>query len=59
MDTTGKEIAIYRYDGQGHAFLNDEEWALKMRKEQGFVGGDKEARDLAWNRIFEFLNKYL
>ncbi|CAB4403104.1 unnamed protein product [Rhizophagus irregularis] len=27
---------------EGHAFLNDEEWALKMRKELGFVGGDND-----------------
>ncbi|RIA90738.1 dienelactone hydrolase family-domain-containing protein [Glomus cerebriforme] len=60
MDETGKEISIYRYDGQGHAFLNDEEWALKMRKEQGFVGGDNnEIKALAWTRIYEFFNKYL
>uniref|UniRef100_A0A1D1XSX4 Protein usf n=1 Tax=Anthurium amnicola TaxID=1678845 RepID=A0A1D1XSX4_9ARAE len=59
VDEPGKEIAIYRYDGQGHAFLNDEEWALKMRKEQGFVGGDDEIKSLAWKRIYEFFNKYL
>lgn len=60
FDEPGKEIAIYRYDGQGHAFLNDEEWALKMRKELGFVGGDNdEIKSLAWGRIYEFFNKYL
>ncbi|CAB4383534.1 unnamed protein product [Rhizophagus irregularis] len=60
FDEPGKEIAIYRYDGQGHAFLNDEEWALKMRKELGFVGGDNdEIKSLAWKRIYEFFNKYL
>jgi len=60
VDEPGKEIAIYRYDGQGHAFLNDEEWALNMRKEQGFAGGDDdEIKSLAWKRIYEFFNKYL
>nr|CAG8456615.1 14708_t:CDS:2 [Entrophospora candida]CAG8482716.1 13237_t:CDS:2 [Entrophospora candida] len=53
---TGKEIAIYHYDGQGHAFLNNEEFAIKG---QTYPTGDKDAQDLAWNRIFEFLKKYL
>lgn len=59
MDAAGKEITIYRYDGEDHGFLNNEERALKMRKEQGFLDVNVKSQELAWNRIFEFFNKYL
>ncbi|CAI2177435.1 10671_t:CDS:2 [Funneliformis geosporum] len=59
LDASGKEIAIYRYDGEDHAFLNNEERSLKMRKEQGFLDFNIKNQELAWNRIFEFFNKYL
>lgn len=59
-DINNYDIQIYRYDNEGHGFLNDEEWALKMRKELGFAGGDnQEVKDMAWKRIYEFFNKYL
>ncbi|CAG8492046.1 12268_t:CDS:2 [Ambispora leptoticha] len=56
----GQPIEIYRYDGEGHAFLNNEPWAKERRKELGFVGGEnKEVQDLAWSRIFSLFNRYL
>ncbi|CAG8481323.1 12926_t:CDS:10 [Ambispora gerdemannii] len=43
----GQPIEIYRYDGEGHAFLNNESWAKERRKELGFVGGEnKEANGI-------------
>ncbi|ORY93886.1 dienelactone hydrolase [Syncephalastrum racemosum] len=60
------DVAIYRYPGQGHAFLNDDDWAIEKRKELGFV--DKAAeprseeqtiRDQAWSRIYVYFTKHL
>ncbi|CAG8731330.1 5182_t:CDS:1, partial [Acaulospora morrowiae] len=31
----GKEISIHIYEGEGHAFLNEGEWATQKRKELG------------------------
>ncbi|CAG8450464.1 6714_t:CDS:2 [Diversispora eburnea] len=60
FDVMNYDIQIYRYDNEGHAFLNDEEWSLNKRKELGYAGGEnQEVKDLAWKRIYEFFNKYL
>ncbi|KAI8060061.1 dienelactone hydrolase [Gongronella butleri] len=56
-----KDCTIYRYPEQGHAFLNDDDWAISKRKELGFVSKDidpkadeQSVRDLAWTRIMGF-----
>jgi carboxymethylenebutenolidase len=61
-----KEATIYRYPEQGHAFLNEDTWAVDKRKELGFVdknidpkADEKSVRDLAWSRITGFLVSHL
>ncbi|CAO3639687.1 unnamed protein product [Cunninghamella echinulata] len=61
-----KEATIYRYPHQGHAFLNDDDWAISKRKELGFVAKESDPkldeqsiRDLAWSRISAFLVAHL
>ncbi|CAO3691113.1 hypothetical protein G6F70_006525 [Rhizopus microsporus] len=61
-----KEVNIYRYPEQGHAFLNADTWGVNVRKELGFLEKDKDAiveekdiRDQAWGRIFNFFTKHL
>jgi carboxymethylenebutenolidase len=61
-----KEATIYRYPQQGHAFLNEDTWAIDKRKELGFVdknidpkADEKSVRDLAWSRITSFLITHL
>ncbi|KAJ2958965.1 hypothetical protein NQZ79_g5523 [Umbelopsis isabellina] len=55
------DVEIYRYPDLGHAFLNDETWSVKMRKELGMVDKSKDViheeeddRLRAWNRITQF-----
>lgn len=55
------DVEIYRYPELGHAFLNDEAWSVKMRKELGMVDKSKDTiheeeddRLTAWNRITQF-----
>lgn len=55
------EVEIFRYPNLGHAFLNDETWSVKMRKELGMVDKSKDViheeedeRSTAWNRIANF-----
>ncbi|GAB5587076.1 hypothetical protein Unana1_01976 [Umbelopsis nana] len=55
------DVEIYRYPALGHAFLNDESWSVKMRKELGMVDKNKDViheeeddRLTAWNRITKF-----
>lgn len=61
-----KEVTIYRYPEQGHAFLNEDTWAINKRKELGFVdknidpkADEKSVRELAWSRITGFLVTHL
>lgn len=60
------DVVIYRYPDQGHAFLNDDDWAIEKRKELGFVNKNVEPRseeqairDQAWSRIYAYFTKYL
>ncbi|KAI8580210.1 hypothetical protein K450DRAFT_238687 [Umbelopsis ramanniana AG] len=55
------DVEIFRYPNLGHAFLNDETWSVKMRKELGMVDKSKDViheeqdeRSAAWNRIANF-----
>lgn len=61
-----KDVQIYIYPEQGHAFLNDDDWSIEKRKELGFVGKDVEpvsaeqaVRDQAWGRIYDYFIKHL
>ncbi|KAG2235059.1 dienelactone hydrolase [Thamnidium elegans] len=61
-----KDPIVWRYPEQGHAFLNDDDWSVVMRKELNFVEKDIEpisaeqaVRDQAWERIFSYLTKHL
>lgn len=61
-----KDPIVWRYPEQGHAFLNDDDWSVVMRKELNFVEKDIEpisaeqaVRDQAWERIFSYLIKHL
>ncbi|KAI9492302.1 dienelactone hydrolase [Zychaea mexicana] len=56
-----KDVEIFRYPEQGHAFLNDLDWNVEKRKELGFVSKDidpktaeSDVRRLAWTRISNF-----
>ncbi len=45
-EQAGADVTVYSYPGQGHAFLNDE----------NLMGTyDKEAADLLWTRLVDFL----
>ncbi|KAI8097763.1 dienelactone hydrolase [Halteromyces radiatus] len=61
-----KHVTLYRYPEQGHAFLNEDTWAIQKRKELGFVSKDidpkldeQSVRELAWSRITGFLVSHL
>lgn len=61
-----KDVTLYRYPEQGHAFLNDTAWSIEKRKELGMVDKDTDpktdeqsVRDLAWSRIAGFLKSHL
>lgn len=52
---------VYRYPEQGHSFLSSDEWSIQFRKDLGFCEKDlnplideKEIREEAWNRIYQF-----
>lgn len=49
LETNGKDVQIFVYDGANHAFNNDTSAARY----------DKKAADLAWGRTVEFLKKNL
>ena len=48
----GIENAMYRYEGVGHAFMNDEAHGVNKPIH------DPEVAKLAWSRTFDFLKKY-
>jgi carboxymethylenebutenolidase len=61
-----KDVIIYRYPEQGHAFLNDDDWSIEKRKELGFVqkeieprSAEQAVRDEAWERIYNYFIKHL
>ena len=54
------EEALFIYEGEGHAFLNDGPGSEEKRKMMGFAGGkNKESRNKAWERVFGFFGKHL
>lgn len=55
-----KDYMIYHYPTEGHAFMNDHAFSKEQRELLKFPGEyTKEARELAWNRLAEFLKKHL
>lgn len=53
------ELSVFRYDGVGHAFLNDDEEGIARRAKLGQGGHDPAAVALAWERTFSFFGKWL
>ncbi|KAJ3092410.1 hypothetical protein HK102_007607 [Quaeritorhiza haematococci] len=54
------EAKVYNYEGQGHAFMNDNEWSRKKRQELGFAGEfDQVLVNRAWKRVFDFFTEHL
>lgn len=55
-----KEIVIYHYPTEGHAFMNNDKFSKEQRALLKFPGEyTDEARELAWSRLAEFLKKHL
>lgn len=55
-----KPFEILRYEKEGHAFMNHDEFSMAQVKKLGFPGAfAQEDRDLAWSRLSEFLKKNL
>mmetsp|Transcript_8582 Transcript_8582/g.20670 ORF Transcript_8582/g.20670 Transcript_8582/m.20670 type:complete len:239 (-) Transcript_8582:68-784(-) len=55
-----KPFEICRYEKEGHAFMNHDEFSMAQVKKLGFPGAfAQEDRDLAWSRLSEFLKKHL
>lgn len=65
LTAAGSNHEIYRYPNVGHAFMNDTPEAIARKEELGQTGGDSGAMhdpaavELAWGRLFEFLQKHL
>eukprot|EP00160_Parvularia_atlantis_P016017 Unigene4870_Nuclearia_a/m.14898 Unigene4870_Nuclearia_a/g.14898 ORF Unigene4870_Nuclearia_a/g.14898 Unigene4870_Nuclearia_a/m.14898 type:complete len:250 (-) Unigene4870_Nuclearia_a:53-802(-) len=59
LKASGVHYELFRYDGQGHAFLNELEWSDEARVKIGQPPRDQKAIDLAWSRVTEFLQRYL
>lgn len=58
--TGDKPFEICRYEKEGHAFMNHDEFSMAQVKKLGFPGAfAEEDRELAWSRVSEFLKKYL
>jgi dienelactone hydrolase len=56
----GKPFEICRYEKEGHAFINHDEFPMTQVKKLGFPGAfAEENRELAWSRVSEFLKKHL
>ncbi|KAI9311303.1 dienelactone hydrolase [Dichotomocladium elegans] len=60
------KVEVFRYPEQGHAFMNDEDWSIRQRKELGFVdknidpkSAELKVRELAWERISQFFTDAL
>jgi carboxymethylenebutenolidase len=55
-----KEVEIFHYETEGHAFMNVSEFSKEQIKLLNFPGEYTEAaRELAWSRLTEFLKKHL
>ena len=52
-------VEFFRYDGVGHAFLNDLPEFIERKKAMGFGDHDEAAAALAWTRSVSFLAQHL
>eukprot|EP00735_Rhodelphis_limneticus_P001013 TRINITY_DN11559_c0_g1::TRINITY_DN11559_c0_g1_i1::g.21998::m.21998 TRINITY_DN11559_c0_g1::TRINITY_DN11559_c0_g1_i1::g.21998 ORF type:complete len:234 (+),score=74.35,sp/P46209/USF_AQUPY/34.16/2e-29,DLH/PF01738.13/6.7e-48,Abhydrolase_5/PF12695.2/1.2e-09,Abhydrolase_6/PF12697.2/0.00067,Abhydrolase_6/PF12697.2/16,Peptidase_S9/PF00326.16/1.1,Peptidase_S9/PF00326.16/0.0095,BAAT_C/PF08840.6/0.0066,BAAT_C/PF08840.6/6.2,Abhydrolase_3/PF07859.8/1.6,Abhydrolase_3/PF07859.8/0.69,AXE1/PF05448.7/2e+02,AXE1/P len=59
LKTAGVPYEFYRYEDEGHAFMNDLDEMVQRRKALGFGDKNQEVIDLAWSRVFAFFKKYL
>lgn len=51
---------VFRYEKEGHAFMNTDEFSVTQRKALNFPGDfDPETQKLAWSRLFDFMKKNL
>ena len=55
-----KEVDIFHYEKEGHAFMNDNEFSKEQIGILKFPGEyTAESRELAWSRLSGFLKKHL
>lgn len=55
-----KDVEIFHYKTEGHAFMNTSEFSKEQRVLLKFPGEyTAEARELAWKRLTEFMKKHL
>lgn len=55
-----KDVEIFHYEKEGHAFMNTSEFSKEQRKALNFPGEyTDESRELAWTRLTEFMKKHL
>jgi dienelactone hydrolase len=55
-----KPFEICRYEKEGHAFMNHDEFSMTQIKKLEFPGAfAEESRELGWSRVSEFLKKHL
>lgn len=55
-----KEVEIFRYPREGHAFMNTDDFSVEQRKALNFPGDfDPKTQELAWERVSGFLKKHL
>jgi carboxymethylenebutenolidase len=55
-----KEVEIFHYEKEGHAFMNTNDFEVEQRKALNFPGDfDPKTQELAWERVAGFLKKNL
>jgi carboxymethylenebutenolidase len=55
-----KEVEIFHYEKEGHAFMNTDDFSVEQRKALHFPGDfDPKTQELAWGRLSDFLRKNL
>lgn len=59
LKAAGVPSEVFIYPGQGHAFMNSSEEAIKRKKAVGFDDHDQGTVDLAWSRFHAWFGKYL
>jgi len=59
LKVAGVPSEVFIYPGQGHAFMNSSEEAIKRKKAVGFADHDQGAVNLAWSRFDAWFDKYV
>jgi carboxymethylenebutenolidase len=55
-----KEVEIFHYEKEGHAFMNTDDFSVEQRKVLYFPGDfDPTTQELGWDRLSSFLKKHL